>query len=286
MKIFGTEIDVKEFEPMPLTEGPPFPKSWGVHWPWYKVTPTPPPTPAYVIAVGSYPPDGGLATKSPNKTKYTYDEKVTLTAYAYSGWKFSHWAIDGLREDGNPVDLIVKVHSSVLAHFTEVIVPTVYTCPTCGQQFSSQAELDRHIATAHPTLPGTKRCPYEGLMIASQNYAIEPPIQLHNFDEYEAHLRSVHIQRAIIDPWTYPAQGWAAKQAQAWETENRIMAAPNPWSQARPEDFRETARKASRENAGLEGSLYICFLCGQEFDSYSAFEIHLVQVHGYDMGGA
>ncbi|MBA7716407.1 hypothetical protein ES703_125480 [subsurface metagenome] len=29
----------------------------------------------------------------------------------------------------------------------------VYTCPQCGATFSSQAELNAHIAEAHPGLP-------------------------------------------------------------------------------------------------------------------------------------
>ncbi len=38
-------------------------------------------------------------------------------------------------------------------------VPEVYTCPICGATFSTQEELNAHIAATHPT-PLAYGCPY------------------------------------------------------------------------------------------------------------------------------
>lgn len=31
--------------------------------------------------------------------------------------------------------------------------PTVYTCPVCGEEFTTLAELEAHFADAHPSIP-------------------------------------------------------------------------------------------------------------------------------------
>ncbi len=50
-----------------------------------------PPLPQYTLEVTIEPPGSGYVIKSPNKTKYSEGEVVTLTAYSYSGHTFDHW---------------------------------------------------------------------------------------------------------------------------------------------------------------------------------------------------
>ena len=56
-------------------------------------------------------------------------------------------------------------------------VPTVYTCPVCGAQFSTEAELNQHIATTHPEVPPTVyTCPICGAEFSTEaelNYHIQ-----------------------------------------------------------------------------------------------------------------
>lgn len=63
--------------------------------------------------------------------------------------------------------------------------PPQYVCPTCGTSFSSQAELDAHIASAHPA-PLGYQCPYcdetfptlqELINHVNTGHPDQPPIQ-------------------------------------------------------------------------------------------------------------
>lgn len=48
------------------------------------------------------------------------------------------------------------------------VPPPVYTCPYCGAEFSTQEELNQHIASAHPEQPPVYTCPYCGATFSSQ----------------------------------------------------------------------------------------------------------------------
>ncbi|GAI32335.1 unnamed protein product, partial [marine sediment metagenome] len=61
----------------------------------------------------------------------------------------------------------------------------VYTCPHCGATFSTQAELDAHIASVHPSVVYT--CPHCGATFATQG-------------ELDAHIASLHPAAAEV-PW-------------------------------------------------------------------------------------
>ena len=90
----------------------------------------------------------------------------------------------------------------------------VYTCPYCGATFSSQAELDAHIATVHPPVP-EYTCPYCGATFSTQA-------------ELDAHVASQHP----IPVFTCPHCG--ATFATQTELDNHIVsehpiAAEVPW---------------------------------------------------------
>lgn len=75
----------------------------------------------YALTITIDPPVGGTVTKSPDKTKYTYGEFVTLTATPSSGYKFDHWSGDA--SGYSPSVTIAMIRDrSVVAHFQPVVV--------------------------------------------------------------------------------------------------------------------------------------------------------------------
>jgi len=59
------------------------------------------------------------------------------------------------------------------------VPPTVYPCPYCGAEFSSQEELTEHIALEHPTEPVVYVCPYCGASFSTET-------------ELNTHIASAH----------------------------------------------------------------------------------------------
>ena len=80
--------------------------------------------------------------------------------------------------------------------------PAVFTCPYCGATFSSQAELDAHIATEHP--PTVYTCPYCGATFNTQ-------------EELNAHIAAEH-------PEEPPPEGELAITNVTWENNLDIVA--------------------------------------------------------------
>jgi hypothetical protein len=60
----------------------------------------------------------GYVTKSPNRSTYSNDEIVTLTAYPSAGWSFSYWGGD-LSGSLNPETITMTADMSVIAYFTQ-----------------------------------------------------------------------------------------------------------------------------------------------------------------------
>lgn len=67
----------------------------------------------------------------------------------------------------------------------KVSPPVVYTCPYCGATFTTQEELNQHIATVHPQQPPVFTCPYCGAIFSSQV-------------ELDAHILAAHTTQPII----------------------------------------------------------------------------------------
>jgi len=76
----------------------------------------------FTLTITIDPPGGGTVTKSPNKTKYTYGESVTLTASPSSGYKFDHWS-GNASGSSTTVSLYMNSNKTVTAHFTKVAPP-------------------------------------------------------------------------------------------------------------------------------------------------------------------
>ena len=111
----------------------------------------------YTLQVSIEPPGAGYVTASPKKATYTSGEVVTLAATPYSGYVFDHWggwpAYPGMGSTSPSLRLTMNAVWWVVAAFRAIYVPPpppVYTCPTCGATFSTQAALDAHMASAHP----------------------------------------------------------------------------------------------------------------------------------------
>lgn len=57
-------------------------------------------------------------------------------------------------EKGIMAMMMVVVLAAVVLQIMPVqATPTVYTCPICGEQFTSLAGLEAHFAAAHPSEP-------------------------------------------------------------------------------------------------------------------------------------
>ena len=70
----------------------------------------------YTLTITIDPPGGGTVTKSPDKTKYTYGEFVTLTATPSSGYKFDRWSGDASGYS-TPITIAMTRDKSVTARF-------------------------------------------------------------------------------------------------------------------------------------------------------------------------
>jgi len=111
----------------------------------------------YSLEISIEPPGWGYVTKSPSKATYTAGEVVTLTATPYSGYEFDHWggwpAYPGMGSTSPSIQITMSADWWVVAAFRVKYIPPpppVYTCSICGATFSSQAELNAHIASVHP----------------------------------------------------------------------------------------------------------------------------------------
>jgi len=112
---------------------------------------------AHTLEVTVEPLATGYVTKSPSKAIYTAGEVVTLTATPYSGYEFDHWGgwppYLGMGSTSPSIQITMSADWWVVAAFRVKYIPPpppVYTCSICGATFSSQAELNAHIAAVHP----------------------------------------------------------------------------------------------------------------------------------------
>ncbi len=64
--------------------------------------------------------EAGTIVCSPKQDMYLEGSEVTLTAAAFSGYKFSNWEIDGEIYEENPYTLIVTASTDVIAYFDEL----------------------------------------------------------------------------------------------------------------------------------------------------------------------
>jgi len=111
----------------------------------------------YTLEVTIEPPGAGLVSVSPSKATYSAGEVVTLVATPNPGYEFDHWggwpSYPGIGSTSPSIQISMNADWWVVAAFRVKAVPPpppVYTCPTCGATFDSQAELDAHIASVHP----------------------------------------------------------------------------------------------------------------------------------------
>lgn len=51
-----------------------------------------------------------------------------------------------------PLIGVVMIAGILQMLFPAPVAPTVYTCPVCGEQFATLAELETHLAAAHPAI--------------------------------------------------------------------------------------------------------------------------------------
>ena len=81
----------------------------------------------YTLEVSIEPPGAGYVTKSPSKAKYSAGEKVTLTAYPYSGYEFDHWGgwppYPGVGSTSPSIQITMDADWWVVAAFREVKAP-------------------------------------------------------------------------------------------------------------------------------------------------------------------
>jgi PKD repeat protein len=71
------------------------------------------------LTINVSPSGSGNVSKSPNKTDYTYNETVQLTANANPGYQFDHWG-GHLSGSDNPESLNMNGDKNITAYFTEV----------------------------------------------------------------------------------------------------------------------------------------------------------------------
>ncbi|MBN1351492.1 carbohydrate binding domain-containing protein [candidate division KSB1 bacterium] len=71
----------------------------------------------YTLTISVDPSNGGSVSKNPDKTQFTYNESVQLTANANSSYRFDHWG-GALGGTTNPQTLVMNGNKSVTAYFT------------------------------------------------------------------------------------------------------------------------------------------------------------------------
>ena len=119
-----------------------------------------PPVVEYTLGVTIEPPGAGYVFASPSRALYLAGEVVTLTAAHNPGYVFGYWggwpSYPGMGSTSPSIQITMSADWWVVAVFGAIYVPPpppppppVYTCPTCGATFSSQAEVDAHIVSAH-----------------------------------------------------------------------------------------------------------------------------------------
>ncbi|MBN2010684.1 InlB B-repeat-containing protein [candidate division KSB1 bacterium] len=89
---------------------------------------------SYISLTTSVDPGGaGSIQRSPDKTNFSYNESVTLTATGTGNYAFDHWSGD-LSGSTNPASFNITSPRSITAHFVEetVSAPTSVTGPTTG----------------------------------------------------------------------------------------------------------------------------------------------------------
>ncbi|MBN2011711.1 T9SS type A sorting domain-containing protein [candidate division KSB1 bacterium] len=98
------------------------------------------------------PTGSGTVTKNPDKTNYSYNENVQLTATANSGYRFNSWSGD-VSNSVNPQSLAMTGDKTVIAHFVPgTIGPTHFTFLKTDESYSiviNAATLD-----GDPLAPG------------------------------------------------------------------------------------------------------------------------------------
>jgi len=84
----------------------------------------PPVVPTYTLTVATTV--GG--TTNPSPASYVYDEgtTATVTAIPSSGYRFSHWILDGVTRAENPINILMDRDYTLTAYF-EPIAPVEYT---------------------------------------------------------------------------------------------------------------------------------------------------------------
>ncbi len=85
-------------------------------------------------------------------------------------------------------EMIVPVMMiAMLGMVAQTLIPKAqYQCPICGQKFDTQADLEEHMRTAHPTPLGYS-CPYCSATFAT-------------LDELVSHVASEHPDKPPIQP--------------------------------------------------------------------------------------
>jgi hypothetical protein len=68
------------------------------------------------LTINVNPSGSGSVSKNPDKTDFSYNETVQLTANAYSGYQFDHWGGD-LNGSDNPQNLNINSDKNVTAYF-------------------------------------------------------------------------------------------------------------------------------------------------------------------------
>jgi len=97
------------------------------------------------LTINVSPSGSGNVSKSPNKTDYTYNETVQLTANANPGYQFDHWG-GHLSGSDNPESLNMNGDKNVTAYFT-VIPETVSTPSTPTGPSSGKVEQSLSFST-------------------------------------------------------------------------------------------------------------------------------------------
>ena len=107
------------------------------------------PPEGYTLEVTTEPPGAGNVTVSPRMATYPAGTRVTLTAYAYSGYEFDHWG--GWEQYGTSPTITIIMDSPkwLVAAFREkgVVPPPEeypYVCEYCGVRFITESELWNH----------------------------------------------------------------------------------------------------------------------------------------------
>ncbi len=81
----------------------------------------------HTLEISIEPPGAGYVTIAPRKATYLAGEKVTLTAYPYSGYEFDHWGgwppYPGIQSTSRSIQIAMTADWWVVAAFREVAPP-------------------------------------------------------------------------------------------------------------------------------------------------------------------